>query len=140
MNEKRTFTIGRNPACHIVLADDRVSKKHAEITFLEGGKIQLTDANTVNGTYILKGEEFKKLTKPTFISPTDTVMFGPCEMTVKDLLENLRLIAGPDLEKSPPPKPANVQGVELVRCQDCGFVKQAGQPCPNPKCRRETLS
>lgn len=136
MSERRVFTVGRHPSCHIVLADEEVSREHAHIIFCEGGKIQISDNKSTNGTYILKGEEFKKVQRPSYISPTDMVRFGPCEMAVKDLLEYLRLIPEPDLDKPPKPKKTKVEGVKLVRCV-CGHVKEPGQPCPG--CGEETI-
>jgi len=134
VSEKRVFTIGRDPACHIVLADEKVSKKHAEIAFLEGGKIQLIDQNSTNGTFILKGKEFKKIQKASFISPPDLIRFGPCQMKVKDLLEYLQLMIGPEFA-TPLLKKTKVAGVKLVRCL-CGHIKKPGEPCPN--CGQDT--
>ena len=44
-------TIGRDPNCDIVLADDDVSRHHAKI-YLMGGVVKIKDENSVNGTYV----------------------------------------------------------------------------------------
>ena len=41
--------IGRDPACDIVLEDDRVSRRHARLTFIEGAW-RLADLESTNGT------------------------------------------------------------------------------------------
>src|SRR5260370_38899469 len=44
------YLIGRDPACDVVVADDRVSWQHAVLRFEEGGGV-LADNGSTNGTY-----------------------------------------------------------------------------------------
>jgi pSer/pThr/pTyr-binding forkhead associated (FHA) protein len=44
-------TIGRDPNCDIVLADDDVSRHHAKV-YLMAGAVKVKDENSVNGTYV----------------------------------------------------------------------------------------
>ena len=44
-------TIGRDPNCDIVLADDDVSRHHAKV-YVMGGVVKIKDENSVNGTYV----------------------------------------------------------------------------------------
>ena len=45
------LTIGRSSACELVLADDTVSRRHAEL-FLDGGRWILRDLGSSNGTWV----------------------------------------------------------------------------------------
>jgi hypothetical protein len=45
------LVIGRSNACHLVLADDTVSRRHAEL-FVEGGRWLLRDLGSSNGTWL----------------------------------------------------------------------------------------
>ncbi|MCP4353251.1 MAG: FHA domain-containing protein [Desulfobacterales bacterium] len=128
------YKIGKSRSCDIVLADSTVSGHHADILFLPKGKILLTDAGSKNGTYLLKDKEFKKIQK-AYISPTDVLRFGVCEMAVKDLLEFLHLKSGPSDPASSGKDKKRVEGKKLTRCI-CGAIKKQGQICP--VCSQET--
>ena len=52
---EKKFTLGRARDCDIVLADDSVSRRHAELTFLGDGKVLLTDCRSSRGTFLLAG-------------------------------------------------------------------------------------
>jgi hypothetical protein len=43
------LVIGRHPSCEVVVADDTVSRRHAQLTFRDGGWI-LQDLGSTNGT------------------------------------------------------------------------------------------
>jgi FHA domain/Domain of unknown function (DUF1707) len=45
------LTIGRSSSCHLVMADDTVSRRHAEL-FLDDGRWILRDLGSSNGTYL----------------------------------------------------------------------------------------
>ncbi len=48
--EQRTLTIGRAPSCDLVLHDDTVSRRHAELV-REGGRWMLRDLRSTDGTW-----------------------------------------------------------------------------------------
>lgn len=130
---QRKFTIGRDRACDIPLADDSVSGHHAELTFLGGGKLLLTDCNSTNGTFLLQGAGREQRVHQELVSPMDRVKFGNVTLAVKDLLEALRL-KFPHFEEAvppaaPPPETPWIRGRRLIRCA-CGCIKPADQPCP----------
>lgn len=134
MTAERKFTIGRARTCDIVLADDTVSRHHAELTFLPEGKLLLTDCRSTHGTALLTANGAQPI-RQELLSPLDTVLFGDIRMPVKELLEAIRLKfpafeAGgarrPEVE-STPQRPW-VQGARLVRCI-CGAVKSKGSLC-----------
>lgn len=127
MSKEKTYTIGRSRNCHIVLADDTVSKEHAQISLTGERKIFLTDTGSRNGTYLLKGKEFRKIQKKTHIVPGDTVKFGECEMVVGDILDDLRRREVLPIDVSS--KPDKPDG-KVERCDYCGAIKEIGQICP----------
>ncbi|WP_211354086.1 FHA domain-containing protein [Thiohalocapsa marina] len=134
MNDQtRKFSIGRDRTCDIPVADESVSGRHAELTFLDGGKLLLTDCNSTNGTRLLLSDGREQRIRHEFVSPMDRVKLGGVVLSIKDLLEALRLkypqfgSQFPGAERPPAEPP--VQGRQLVRCV-CGLIKPAGKPCP----------
>lgn len=65
------FTIGREPACDLTLADETVSRLHASLIRHEGNWL-LDDLGSTNGT-LLNGW---RVTAPTPVAPGDRVSFG----------------------------------------------------------------
>ncbi len=119
----RKISIGRDHACDIPLGDESVSARHAELTFLETGKLLLTDCKSTNGTFVIESDGSPRRIRQELVSATDRVRFGAVTLGVRELLETLRL--GSSSEVQPP----MVQGRRLVRCP-CGCVKPEGAPCP----------
>jgi hypothetical protein len=117
----RKYTIGRAPTCDIVLANESVSRVHAELAFLEGGKLLVTDCRSTQGTFLMShGGEVRSI-KQELVSPTDTLRFGSVSMPVKELLQAIHL-------KHPPAAPMPPEGAGLVRCE-CGAVKVKNNRC-----------
>ncbi|MCB2262325.1 MAG: FHA domain-containing protein [Candidatus Thiosymbion ectosymbiont of Robbea hypermnestra] len=130
--QQRKFSIGRRRSCDIPLAHESVSGHHAELDFLDNGKLLLTDCNSTNGTFLLQGAGVGKPVHQELVSPMDQVRFGDIELSVRELLEALRL-KFPQFEqrvsgKQQPEKPW-IQGRQLIRCA-CGCIKPAGEACP----------
>ncbi|WP_375760112.1 FHA domain-containing protein [Corallococcus exercitus] len=72
-----TVLVGRAPPAAVVLDDDSVSRKHAEVQ-REGTAVRARDLGSANGTLLngeLLGEEFVDL------QPGDVLQFGVVEMT-----------------------------------------------------------
>ncbi|MCC6143101.1 MAG: FHA domain-containing protein [Candidatus Hydrogenedentes bacterium] len=68
---KKAWTIGRHPSTDITLAyESTISSLHATVT-AKGDGLELTDNNSLNGTWV-NGRRIRKAT----LSPTDAVMIG----------------------------------------------------------------
>jgi pSer/pThr/pTyr-binding forkhead associated (FHA) protein len=126
---RRKFTIGRDRACDIPLADDSVSGHHAELEFLEDGKLLLTDCRSTNGTFLLGTNGQAQRMTQSLVSPLDQVRFGGVTLGMRELLEALRLksdVPNPSPVETEEPR---VKGRRLIRCL-CGGIKTANAPCP----------
>jgi len=132
MGEKRTYIIGRSRHADVPLADASVSQRHAELSFLDGGKVLLTDCKSTNGTYRILGDGRAVRVHHELIAATDTLRFGQITLSARELLETLRL-KGPPAQTgdgaASPPGPPRVAGERLVRGA-CGHIKPADGPCP----------
>jgi len=128
MTKEKSYKIGKSRSCDIVLADDTVSGRHAEIVIYQDGKILLTDTKSKNGTYLFKGKKFEQISQER-ITPTDIVKFGLCEIAVKDLLEFLHLRTILPNYNPTEEKKLKMDGKVLLRCTLCGSPKKPGQPC-----------
>jgi len=118
------FTIGRDKDCDVAIADDSVSRVHAELTMLESGKLLLADRASSNGTCIVQGGQPRRI-EQSYVSPGDQVQFGAVVLQVSDILEAIRAKVAKRKDGKMPAALAE----RLIRC-DCGAVKQAGRPCP----------
>ena len=83
--QEQKFTIGRDRGCDIPIADESVSRLHAQLTFTEGQQIFLTGCKSSNGTFLFR-EERPEPIQQEFISPEDKVQFGSVTFQVADLL------------------------------------------------------
>ena len=119
------YTIGRDRECDIPIADDSVSRLHAEITFAGGGKILLRDCGSSNGTTLLR-ESAKKLVGEEQVFPADNVRFGGVTLSVKDMLDAIN--ARNPVPPPPPPSPQQQNDSKLVRCI-CGAIKRSDEYC-----------
>ena len=107
---KTRFTIGREPTCDIPLTDDSVSRLHAELTVLEGGKLFLTDCKSSNGTFLLREAQPRRISQE-LILPTARVQFGRLVVAASDLLAAVTL---PNVTQKLPPAPEPVLPAELL--------------------------
>lgn len=96
--QERKFIIGRGSECDISLEDDSVSRRHAELIILKSGDLFLIDCASMNGTAVLVKGRFEPI-RQHFVTHADTVLFGSYEISVKEMLETLRL-KYPDIEKN----------------------------------------
>jgi hypothetical protein len=138
----RRFTIGRDRTSDIPVADDSVSRTHAEIWLDPDGALILADRGSSNGTEVIRNGQASPLTHGVVL-PTDEVHFGAATFAVKDLIDAIELkhpgalTRAPEPAKSaaPPPLPGGAQSPPraaagpLVRCE-CGASKTLGQTCP----------
>lgn len=75
MSRIRTWMVGRDPACDVVLDDEGVSRRHAELVRLPDGRLYVTDRVTTNGTFLFDGRDWRRI-RQTLLSPTDRIRFG----------------------------------------------------------------
>jgi FHA domain/Zn-finger in Ran binding protein and others len=68
-------TIGRSPENVIVIPDQEVSRKHAELT-MDGSRLMLKDLNSKNGTFLYNGKEFQQVHDSVEVKPNSIVKFG----------------------------------------------------------------
>jgi hypothetical protein len=137
---QQTFSIGRSPECDLVLADQSVSRKHAELMLLDAGQLFLVDCKSTHGTRLLHHGHTRPV-QQEFLSLDAVVQFGDVSISVGDIIEALRLkhpaVAWPVVRAAGAAGAAaaaavaggGAQGARLVRCH-CGVIKTRGQRCP----------
>lgn len=127
----RKFTIGRDKNCDVPIADDSVSRQHAELRLVGEGSFSIADLKSSNGTVLIR-QGRPKLIREESLLPNDRLRFGSVELSVKELIDALsrkypdlsnKEVAGGDSRAHP-------SETKLVRC-GCGAIKQADQRCPS---------
>src|SRR5262249_34560939 len=81
----RRFTVGREKGCDIPIADDSVSRLHAEIWMADDGAIMMADRGSSNGTTLLRGGQSFPLREDVLL-PSDQVRFGGVLLSVTDIV------------------------------------------------------
>jgi pSer/pThr/pTyr-binding forkhead associated (FHA) protein len=119
----RSYSVGRDAAADIPIADTSVSRLHAVIGDLGDGRLSVTDRGSSNGTFVVRDGVARGIQSEQ-VSETDTVRFGTVEIAVADLLAILHARTSPTPVATP-----LARSVRLVRCA-CGAVKPAGGTCP----------
>ena len=114
MSRIRTYIVGREPGCDVRLDDASVSRHHAEVVRLSGGRLYVTDRATTNGTFVLDGDAWRRI-RQAFLKPGGRVRFGDVEMSAGRLDDscpradaravdgNQDADAGPKKQDSPAP-------------------------------------
>ena len=135
MSRIRTWIVGREPGCDVVLDDASVSRRHAEVVRLPDGRLHVTDRATTNGTFILRGGDWEKV-RQTFLETADQVRFGDCRLTVDRLGALCLADAGAPAGGSPPRPPEEEtldDGKELISDPETGEIRER---VPGPRRRR----
>jgi FHA domain/Domain of unknown function (DUF1707) len=68
------IVLGRSSGCHLVLADDSVSRRHAELVAF-GGRWHVRDLGSTNGTWV-NGRQVGDAE----VRPGDVLHLGACEL------------------------------------------------------------
>ena len=76
MSRIRTWIVGRDGTCDVVLDEEGVSRRHAELVRLPDGKLYVTDRVTTNGTFIFDDGDWRRI-RQVLLSPKDRIRFGP---------------------------------------------------------------
>ncbi|WP_224362030.1 FHA domain-containing protein [Hyalangium versicolor] len=74
---KNKLLVGRAPPAVVLLEDDSISRKHAEVERSPRGKVTLRDLGSANGT-LLNGERLGQ--EPVELNPGDIIQFGMVEL------------------------------------------------------------
>jgi len=103
------YRIGRGDSNDIVLLEASVSREHAELTELGGGRFQIRDLGSTYGVSIWNGQDWEKLTEAELRHDAQ-IKIGEYQTTVADLLRDLdrTVVHGKSDEVSvtaPPPVP-----------------------------------
>ncbi len=69
------ISLGRSPENVVVIPDQEVSRKHAELS-IAGGKVVLKDLKSKNGTYLYNGKEFQQVSDSVEVKPNSLLKFG----------------------------------------------------------------
>jgi pSer/pThr/pTyr-binding forkhead associated (FHA) protein len=118
------ITIGRDQACDIAVADDSVSRRHAELTMISPDKLLLVDCQSSNGTAVLEDGRPRPI-RQAFVTLADRVQFGSVVLSVAELVEAVA-VKRPEQAQAAAAPPA---GNRLVRCE-CGVIKAPQSKCP----------
>ncbi len=86
MADIRTWLIGRNPECDIVLADATISRRHAELVEAADGRLFLTDRRSAAGTWTRKNGEWVRL-RQGFVAADEKLLLGRYATTAQALMK-----------------------------------------------------
>lgn len=119
----RRFTIGRDRACDVPIADDSVSRRHAEVWLGDDGAVMISDTGSSNGSSVLRGTQRISLGQDKLL-PGDQVRFGAVILEAQEIMAAIEA-RNPGALKA---APVNSKS-SLVRCA-CGAIKTVGELCP----------
>jgi len=74
-DKSSTISIGRNAENVVVIPDQEISRKHAELS-MKGSKVMVRDLNSTNGTFVQNGKKFEKVSGSVEVKPNGLVRFG----------------------------------------------------------------
>jgi len=124
------FHIGRDPDCEIPIADDTISRFHAEVQLTDDGRLFVIDTNSSNGTFLIREGVKERITQAT-ADVGDSISFGDCCFEVSDLIADIRSRSRHRSQGSAGNHPSEPSSeFKRVRCTVCGYVKLEGEPCP----------
>lgn len=88
--QRATFTIGSDTGCDLVLADETVAPRHAQIEISSTGTLILTDCGQAPATKLVHQGEARPVRRAV-LTPGDHVRFGDLELSVPELIDALEL-------------------------------------------------
>ena len=100
----KSLIVGRDRSADIPIADSSVSRRHAQVEIIDGGRIFLTDCQSSNGTFVIRSGQSIRITQET-VSPGEQIRFGDVVMAVSDLTDLARRAgaAAPATPQAPHP-------------------------------------
>ena len=115
-----------------MLADESVSRVHAELVFQTDGKLLVTDCRSTQGTVLLRADGASIPVRHELVSPVDALRFGTVTLQVKELLQAIHLkhptVGRSGRERLTPVPAMPPEGAGLIRCK-CGAVKVKNKRC-----------
>lgn len=81
----KCYVIGRSRHADIVLADESVAARHAELVVTADGRHHVTNCRSDRGTAMRIGSEWHDI-RQAYIDPSETLRLGTLEITVAALL------------------------------------------------------
>jgi hypothetical protein len=88
--QRATFTIGSDTGCDLVLADETVAPRHAQIEISSTGTLILTDCGQAPATKLVHQGEARPVRRAV-LTASDHVRFGDLELSVPELIDALEL-------------------------------------------------
>ena len=139
VGEELKFTVGRDARCDVVLADDSISRRHAELLVFPDGMLFFTDCASSLGSVLIR-DGVERPVHQDVLMPDDRLRLGELELSAADLLALVRDSGargrGLPASAARPPDDSGgerwARGTLLVRC-DCRQVKPKDAPCPHCK-------
>ena len=125
--------IGRAPQSDVVLDDERVSSRHARLTYLPDGSARIEDLNSTNGTYV----NGVRINAPVVLRGGEEIGLGRHTMAVRsaDAAEATVIGSSATVMAGPPQRPAAMP-VPRPRPAPAGPPPPPpgtfGQPTPTP--------
>ncbi len=132
MEKEIRFKIGRDEDCEVPIADASVSRLHAQLSLLDGGRLFLTDCGSTNGTRLIRKGRVIHV-RQEFVEPGDTLCFGDVDLGLDEILDVIQAANPLPADRIQAPEPDSrirpQTGGRLLRCV-CGTVKPKGGTCP----------
>lgn len=125
MNAGRsTFTIGSDVSCDLVLADETVAPRHAQLEVRANGPLILSDCGQAPQTKVVHRGEARPVRRAV-VTDDDRVRFGDVELSVPELIDALDLDRRlPGWRDAAGPQPSDPERLE----QASGAGESASQP------------
>jgi len=80
----KTKTIGREDSCDLVLEHSTASRLHARLELTQGGNLSLVDADSSNGTFLNRNDDWIRIRKVN-LCVGDIIRFGDHEVALQQL-------------------------------------------------------
>lgn len=87
-NERR-FVIGRDATCDVVLADESVSRRHAELLVFDDGMVFYTDCASSLGSQLIRDGRTSPLHQEVLM-PGDRLVLGELSLASEELMALVR--------------------------------------------------
>lgn len=80
----KLIRIGRGEGNDVRIADQSVSRRHAELIIARGGRLYLTDCASSGGTFVSRNGDWVRI-RQDYVEANERVRFGAHEIAVRTL-------------------------------------------------------